>query len=509
LEQPTFMKSKGFSQTWRTGADYAVNTKTNIGIVLNGFALDRQGTGHNSALWKAAGGQNDSLLQTTTTNKNNWQNVGANLNLRHSFTANRQVTADADAINYRIRGNQGFENRGIDPVIYSEASRAELPSNIRILSAKIDYTENIKSWKLEGGWKTSHITTDNEAGYEFKDGANWKEDLGKSNHFLYAENIHALYAAAETGIKKWTMQGGLRYERTSYDANQLGNAIVKDSSFSRRYNSLFPTFSTSFNADSANTFSITAGRRIDRPAFQKLNPFLFIINKYTYQRGNPFYRPQYTWNLQASHVYKNKIITTLSYSTTKDYFSQIFPLDSSGIVIYTEGNLKRLQNFGASLAVQLSPLPFWNFSAQTVWNYKKMEGFIDKSYKRDITQMSLNMTNSLRFKKGWGAELSGFYTSRSQYDIQEIVDPAGQVSAGISKTILKNKGTVKLAARDLFYTQWLKGLTHFPLATEYFKVTRDTRVLNLSFTYRFGKAFKASKRSEGASGEELQRVGNG
>jgi hypothetical protein len=138
-----------------------------------------------------------------------------------------------------------------------------------------------------------------------------------------------------------------------------------------------------------------------------------------------------------------------------------------------------------------------------------MEGFIDKNYKRDITQMSLNLTNSLRFKKGWSAEASGFYTSRSQYDIQEIVDPAGQVSVGVSKTVLKNKGTVKLAGRDLFYTQWLKGLTHFPLATEYFKVTRDTRVLNLSFTYRFGKAFKTNKRSEGASGEELQRVGNG
>jgi len=68
---------------------------------------------------------------------------------------------------------------------------------------------------------------------------------------------------------------------------------------------------------------------------------------------------------------------------------------------------------------------------------------------------------------------------------------------------------LKLAARDIFYTQWMKGLTHFQRATEYFKLTRDTRVVTLSFTYRFGRSFKAMKRSEGAAGEEIQRVGNG
>ena len=111
--------------------------------------------------------------------------------------------------------------------------------------------------------------------------------------------------------------------------------------------------------------------------------------------------------------------------------------------------------------------------------------------------------------KSLSAGLSGFCTCKSQHDIQEIVDPAGQLSIGISKTILKSKGTLKLAARDLFYTQWMKGFTYFTNATEYFKLTRDTRVVNISFTYRFGKTFKTARRSSGAAGEEIQRVGNG
>ncbi|HUC81627.1 MAG TPA: outer membrane beta-barrel family protein, partial [Flavisolibacter sp.] len=308
---------------------------------------------------------------------------------------------------------------------------------------------------------------------------------------------------------KWSVQGGLRFEMTAYDAEQLGNRMVKDSSFSRSYNSLFPSAFVSYEKDTVHTFSFRASRRIDRPAFQKLNPFLFIINKYTYQRGNPFYRPQYTWNFELSHLFKNILLTGISYSSTTDYFSQIFPVDSTGIVLYTEGNLGRLQNFGVSVGLQLSPLSWWNFSLQTIVNRKKMEGTITRNMVANITQYNINLNNQFRFGKGWGGELTGFYNSRSQQDIQEVVDPAGQVSLGLSKNILQNQGTIKLAVRDVFYTNWMKGFTQFTNATEYFKLTRDSRVGTISFSWRFGKAFKSAKRSEGAAGDEVQRVGNG
>jgi hypothetical protein len=265
----------------------------------------------------------------------------------------------------------------------------------------------------------------------------------------------------------------------------------------------------SFEPDSVNVFSISASRRIDRPAFQKLNPFLFIINKYTYEQGNPFYRPQYTWNAELNYLYKNILTAGISYGITTDYFSQIFPVDSSGIVIYTEGNLGQLQNFGASVGLQLVPSSWWSFSFQAVLNRKKMEGVIMQRMTANITQYNINLNNQFQFKKGWSGELTGFYNSTSQQDIQEIVDPAGQLSAGISKSVLQNKATLKLSVRDIFYTNWMKGLTNFTNATEYFKITRDTRAVTISFTWRFGKAFKTARRSEGSAKDEIQRVGNG
>ncbi|RYD89564.1 MAG: TonB-dependent receptor, partial [Sphingobacteriales bacterium] len=390
---------------------------------------------------------------------------------------------------------------------YTEAYRSVAPGSLRIFTGRVDYSARTKNWNFETGARIADIQTDNEVRYEANEGTGWHEDLGRSNHFVYHERINAVYGSAEVKAGKWSMQGGLRHEATSYDARQLGNAMVKDSSFSRSYNSLFPTLLVAFEADSNHSWSFSAGRRIDRPAFQKLNPFSFIINKYTVQRGNPFYRPQYSWNIELGHTYKSWLLTSVGYSVTTDYFAQLFPVDPNGLVVYTEGNLGRLQVANITIGVQRSPAKWWTLSANLLLQQKWQEGFIERAYKEKIRQATFNMTNTFRFGKGWTGEVAGTYISRSQIDIQEILDPSGQFGIGVAKTVLKGAGTIKLAGRDLFHTQWIKGNTVFKGVTEWFKLSRDTRIATISFSWRFGKAFKQARKA--TVNEEVQRAGNG
>ncbi|MGB8193796.1 MAG: outer membrane beta-barrel protein [Chitinophagaceae bacterium] len=508
LEQPYFTRGKASTHNLKTGVDYFVNKKTTLGLAFTGTYLERDNLGEGTAGWMKPSGELDSVIYTSSDNKAQLKQGGINFNARHVFDATRELTADVDLIGYNIVSDQYFVNTLPIPGYIPEESKGNIPSRINIFSAKADYSQRFGELLWETGWKSSRVTTDNLAQYYFSDSTGWNEDLGKSNHFLYTENIHALYTNFNRKAGKWNLQAGLRYELTAYRGHQLGNAITKDSSFNRNYGSLFPTAFVTYEADSVNSFTFRAGRRIDRPGFQKLNPFVFIINKYTYQQGNPFFKPQYTWNVELTHTYKQAFSTTLGYNILKDYISQVFFSDTAtGRVIYTEGNVGRLQNFSLTMTAQASPAKWWSLSAQATLTHKIIEGQLWKYIRASITQLNLSVNNQFRFKKGWGAELSGFYLTRNQNDLQEVLTPTGQLSIGASKQVLQNKGTVRLTFRDIFYTQVMAGLTDFQQTTEYFKLMRDSRVATISFTYRFGKAIKQQVRRSGAAGEEMERVG--
>lgn len=495
LEQPTFIQSIGKNHSLRTGLDYTLNKKTSVGIALAGTKIDRNGTGRGEASWKSVNSQPDSLIRTSNSNSTDWKNASVNVNLRHQFSAKQELTADLDWLGYQIKGSQGFKNIRTDNNPYTESFLGELPSKIRILSFKADHQLQLpKQYKLETGVKWAATSTNNKAAYTINKGGGWEEDLGKSNQFIYDEQIRAAYASLERKINRWWYQVGLRYEHTSYDAHQLGNTVIKDSAFSNQYGSLFPSLQASLELDSLNELSITMNKRIDRPPYQQLNPFVFIINKYTYQKGNPLMKPQFTYTIEVSHRFKNLLSTSISYSDTRDYFSQIFLSDSTGTFYYSEGNLGRRKILGFSVSFSEQLFPFWNFSTQADLQHKKLKGFVWKPLEASITQLSISVNNQFKLGKGWAMEASGYWISRSQADIQEIVEPTGQVGIGISKQVVKNKGSLKLTARDIFYTQNMEGFTIFNQATEYFRLQRDTRVVNLAFSWRFGKQSKATPR---------------
>jgi hypothetical protein len=115
------------------------------------------------------------------------------------------------------------------------------------------------------------------------------------------------------------------------------------------------------------------------------------------------------------------------------------------------------------------------------------------------------MNNIFTINDKFTAELSGFYTGRSRNDLQEALLPTGQLNAGISRTVFKRKGTLKLSVRDIFHTQVMEGNTDFEQADEYFIIRRDSRVFTIGFNWRFGKPAKTMKRSGGAD-DEMQRV---
>lgn len=506
LEQPTIFNNNNLNNTIKYGNEFAATDKLSFVFSFSGSLINRKARNTATADWLSPARSIDSSIYTSSNAENRFTTGTISIGTRHKLSKTQQLTIDADAARYDLNNEQYFQSDRPGAQGYTIGTLGNIPSLIKIISVNSNYTQEFgRDGKLEAGVKTSKIDTDNDAGYAVSiNNGLWKPDYGKSNHFIYGEKIHAAYGMYEQKFKKLTIQAGLRYEYTHYDANQLGNAVVKDSSFSRNYDGLFPSGFVTWEADSIHTFSFAAGRRIDRPNFQRLNPFVNIINKYTLERGNPYFRPQFTWNFELSHQYKQLLHTTFSYSLIKDYFSQLFLTDPDGSLVYTQGNVGRMHNYTFSIMLTTKPAKWWSLNTEAIYTYKKLIGYVWNNYRSDISQLTLNMNSQFRITKKISGEISGSYTGRSRNDLQELLYPFGQLNAGLSMPVMKNSGTLRLSIRDIFKTYWMEGLTDFKDAEEYFIVRRDSRVLTLSFSYRFGKTSKTAKQKSAT--EEMRRV---
>ncbi|MGH2564102.1 MAG: outer membrane beta-barrel family protein, partial [Ginsengibacter sp.] len=497
--------------------DFYPNKKTTLGVVFSGFVNPSHNNGTNTTLLKNYNNQIDSIVVAQSMQKARSNNFSANFNMRHAFdSTGKEFTVDLDYLTYFQTSNQFFENSFYNPD-YSEREPATqlkgmLPATVNIYSAKTDFTLPLKNTtKFEAGLKSSYVTTDNDALYENNTSAGYVTDEGKTNHFIYKENINAAYINYSRQIKKWGMQAGLRAENTNAQGHQVGNSTRPDSSFTKNYTNLFPTVYISYEANKKNTFSINYGRRIDRPAYQDLNPFYYFLDEYTYEVGNTLLQPQFTDNIELSHTYNGFLTTTMNYSKTNNVFTDVLKqITSERKTFITKENIASRTNIGLAVSANFPVTKFLNTNIYTNGVYDKYKGNLDGGYLNvDNLTFFANMSNQIKFKKGWSAELSGFYRTKG-IEGQIIINAMWRMDAGLQKQILKNKGTLKLGIRDIFNSQNFTGRVNYQDIDVYVNSRHDSRSASLTFTYRFGKPLQnQQRRRTGGASDEQERVKTG
>lgn len=511
------MNGRNNNHTLKVGMDYYANKKNVFGVVLNGFGFFGRPTPFSTQTISLPDGTVQSVLRSNTTNKINFWNYSGNFNYKHTFDSlGTELTADFDYIGY----SNGNKSLLITDVFNANGNktgnltlRGDIPSVINIYSAKADFTHPMKKdMRFDAGFKVSYVKSDNEVIYERDNGQGWVPD-DRSNHFIYEENINAFYVSINKKWKKWSTQAGLRLENTT----SKGNQVLNDSSFTRHYTSLFPTFYLNYEANKNNTLTLSYGRRIERPNYQDLNPFLWFLDSLTFRQGNPYLLPQYSNNIELRHSYKGGFTTTLSYAVTDDVISQILKQNTEKRVTYlTTDNVARFQNIGLSFNAPVKPAKWWNINAFANVFYNKYTGFYYNSYtgKNDpldisYTSFMVNVSNTLTFSKGWSAELSGFYRGKG-IDQLSISDPMYVMSLGGQKTVLKGKGTLRLNIRDPFHWQKYGGRTQYSDIDLRIRNKWDNRSATITFSYRFGKTgvAQARRRKSGADDEQNRAGGN-
>jgi hypothetical protein len=517
FRQRNIFVAPGSNWNAKIGFDYASSSNTSLGFVYTGTRSKRSEVRPTLSLLYNAAGSMDSSIQADNGSTSTFEKDGLNFNYTHKFDSLGKVLSfDMDYINYRSGADQYFFS-GTYSSAGSLKSRqditAQLPSNISIYAAKMDYSQPLPGKaKFEAGLKTSYVTSDNEANYfNITNGAP-VVDYSNTNHFIYKENINAAYINFTKEFSRLTLQAGLRLENTNGNGHQLGNLFRADSAFTKHYTSLFPTAYLSYKLDSAGNdlFNFAYGRRIDRPNYQDLNPFVFILDKFTAFAGNPFLRPQFSNDFKLSFNHKNKFTLSGQYIHTSDI--QIETIQQNGnIFISRNGNIGQWNYYLVSLETTLHPAKWWSLYTYTdFFNYQVYTGVLPSGGSIETKSIYLftQLNNQLTLGNGWSAELGGFYCSpRQQAQFDKIA--FGQLNAGVQKKFWNNKATVKLSARDIFNTNTSTGnITNVPNVALHYQNRFYNQTVTLGFTYSFGTQSSEQKRKIGSADSESGRAGN-
>ena len=527
FDQSTDMESQSHNYNAKAGLDYTVSKNTTIGLVLNGF--------YNPSLWQSSTrtsiyDPNYILTDVTTAyteNEEKWKNYSTNFNFRTKLdTAGQELTADLDFIQYKATSVQPltstyFDNAG-NQLKAPEILNGTLPTNIKIYSGKADYTLPLKKdAKFEAGIKTSFVNNDNNARYDSLKAGYSVLDSARSNHFIYEENINAAYVNYSRPLgKKWNAQLGLRVENTNsngiskgYTFNTTQNKFeYTETKFKRSYTQLFPTVYLQYTANEKNQFVINYGRRIERPDYQDMNPFVHFLDRYTFEQGNPNLSAQFAHNIELSHTYKGFLTSTINYTKTTDIIQMVLEQnDVTNETFVKKANIASSEQIGLAITANKSITKWWsgNIYANVYNNHFK--GFVGtEPISVGVTSLMVQLQQQFKFSKGWAAEISGFYRSKGLEGVIYI-KPIAQLNAGVSKQVLKNKGSLRLNIRDIFAGGVFKGYSKYGTVDANFKNVNDSRAVSLTFTYRFNKGkLKAtsSRRTSGAS-DEQNRVKSG
>jgi len=514
------------SHGFKAGLDYYINRKSTVGILVNGnFSDNESATLSRTTIVYKPTGETDRILKANNKTASSRDNINLNLNYRLADTTGHELNIDADYGSYRINTDQYQPNFYYDPsettIINSAIYNFISPTDIDIYTLKADYEQNFKGGKLGVGVKSSITNTSNNfSRYNVSD-FDKELDISRSNHFDYYENINAVYLNYNRPFKGFMIQAGLRMENTnnqgkSYGLNADGTVDYQNETIplKRNYTNLFPSAAVTFNKNPLKQWTVSYSRRIDRPAYQDLNPFELKLDEYTFRKGNTNLRPQFTNSISVTNVFKYKLTSTLTYSHVSDVFTQIVDTLDKSKAFITKNNLATQNIVSLNVSYPFTYKAYTMFvNLNTFYSHYTADfGGGNRNIDLDVFSYNLYMQHSLKLdkKKIWTAELSGFYNAPSIWQGTIKSRALWSVDGGLQKIIFKGKGNIKASVSDLFKTLRWKGTSNF--AGQYIMANGnwESRQFKINLTWRFGSnQVKAARQRKTGLEEESKRVGGG
>ena len=515
LASDEIMNYDGYTVT--TGLEYTLNNKHSLSFsgnaILNSNNDDLESTTVISLLETET---LDEILESETLLDRESSNYNFNLNYQWKLSKSSKLNADLSFGDFNSEGNTYQPNTFFAPdgttVIDVSNNAFDSDTYIDLWSGKVDYEKEWDGWSLSVGSKYASIVTDNRfAFFNVIDNEN-VPDPTRSNDFTYEEKVAALYAIADVKLSpKFNLSAGLRMENTASRGRLESAQEVDNDDVKRNYTDFFPNVSLSFSDEKDHALSLSVGRRITRPNYQNLNPFVSPLSELSAWKGNPFLSPSYTMNYQLTYAFKKKLTITNSYSETTDFFATIFEITGDQSNVLIPRNMQNTTRYSISASYPFEVNAFWEFIAFADGGYSTYDGDLEGTIiDLELLNWSFRIQNSISLP--WEVKMDLTYMRYSDWIWRGSVDVEGnqRLDFGFRKTFLDGQLEVRITGSDVFRTDsdYFYSGNYGGIQTDGV-LSFDNQRFGAGATWNFGnQKLKTMRRSRGGMDDELKRISN-
>ena len=441
-------------------------------------------------------------------------------NLNYTFSDGPQfLSLDADYGKFSTTQSSSqpntYFNNVEDEIINRNDFAFNTPITIDIYTGKIDYENNLGTGKFGTGAKYSRISTDNL--FEFNNVVN---DIllfndTQSNRFFYDESVYAGYVTYSQSLnEKWNLSTGLRVELTETLSELVAfRDELQEPARDSTYVSLFPSIGLTYAATPANVWSISLGRRINRPDYNVLNPFRIQSSELDFSIGNPALSPEIVNNIELGYTLNYRYNFKLAYSLTTNQITRLIGTDDSdpkaSFINWDNLAEQRVLGFSASLPFQFGDN--WTTFVNASANYTDNQATYPDGNVIDLQAFTYNIFQQHTYKlpRGFVAELSSWFSGPGIWGGVFRYRSSYAINLGLQKRFLQERLNVKLAIQDITNQAFWNGVSEFDGLLSFGQGNWDNRRASVSVTYSFGSSeVKASRKRSIGLEAESDRIEN-
>ncbi len=494
----------------RLGFDYQLTEKTIMGILINGFD-NRWSMDAFNMSFDAADGVPTSFVDIANDEINQLKHFGANYNIRHDFTENEFISFDVDYLFYEFDNPTNYSNMFFDAdreFLRNELLRSGKETPITTWVGKLDYSNQLSDkLKIETGVKGTKSDFENDVSVDNLIDGEWIPDLTLTNKSVLDETILAAYFAGDYTLDdKWSMKAGLRYEYTDSQLDTNTEGTVVD----RQYGLWFPSVFLNRKFGEHLSMNVSYSRRITRPTFNDLAPFVIFFDPNTFLSGNASLQPAISDTYKYDISYKSYFLS-FQYTNEDESIANFQESidEETGRLIFEAANLDYTRTFSIIAGIPVKITNWWRTQNNGSFIMQEVRSFYDgEAIEQDLRTFSLNSTHSFKVSDTFSVELSGFFNGEGFFGSARYDEVYG-VNLGLQKKFSDKWGTLRFSINDLLDSIEFTGGTDLPEQNIRTRNLFDfsNRTFTLTYSRNFGnKELKSSRNRETGSEDERRRV---